>query len=773
MLKGKYGSIAALSAVLSAVAVIGSVIAFARAADTITPSMGKLPAKAAMLNSTSNRYSKTESYTKVNNRLGLDGFAKIMEDSRLEVWHKEKNASIRVVDKATGYIWGGLAQDKPEDMNSTWSGIGNSLAAIDFFDGKGLEKRLSIADAAVGKKYTVEGNKLKYAISYTQLGIGFDFEMELKDGKLTFRMLDASIRETKEYSLGAVYFVPFLGSTRADELDGYIFVPDGPGALIRFNKPSQYLINFDKRVYGKDYGIDKLFEVNDLKSSRPNDFTTEEATVPMPVFGIVHGVKQNALFATIEKGAEYASIMATPSGMLTNYNWAAAKFIYRQKYLQPTSRSGAGVQIVQKKRNAYEAEITYDFLNGSSADYVGMAKLYRETLRNKGALPDKEIVDKEMPIQIDVIAADIEKGFLFNSLFEVTPPGQAKSIADRLSGAGIRNITMVLQGWQKGGVGGSKPSAFAFESKLGGKKAFFELDEYVKSMGGSFYYYENPVTVNNTQFDPRKEGGNSLSQALIKIERDNPDIWFKDTYYLESNIVADYVAKKAEQYAENGMKAMAINEFGSKLYAENQQDHVTTRTEARERFEKSAEVAASRLERLALYNPNQYLWKYASDIFNAPMMNSQYLFENDTVPFLQIVLKGSVNYFGPYTNLSFYTRPDMLKLVEYGAYPSFLVTGKNNSDLKFTTLSEVYSTYFEDWQQNIQEAYNYVSGGLSKVEGRRIADRTVLRQGVVKVDYEGRTSILVNYSGIEYNFDGTTVPAQDYVVLGGERQDER
>jgi hypothetical protein len=57
----------------------------------------------------------------------------------------------------------------------------------------------------------------------------------------------------------------------------------------------------------------------------------------MPVFGVVQGVKQNAVFATIEKGAEYASIMATPSGMLTNYNWATGKFIYRQKYLQPTS----------------------------------------------------------------------------------------------------------------------------------------------------------------------------------------------------------------------------------------------------------------------------------------------------------------------------------------------------------------------------------------------------------------------------------------------------
>jgi hypothetical protein len=767
MLRNRRKGFIILSVVLAAGVTLSSTISFAKS-GVKSPSMTELPARAAMLNSGSNRYSKPESYTKVNNRLGLDGYIKIMEDSKLEIWHKKKNASLRIVDKATGYIWGGLAEDKPDDMNTTWSGMGNSLAAIDYFDSKGLEKRLSIADVTVDKKYSVEENKLKYSVTYSEQGIEFDFEMELKNGKLTFRMIDNSIKERKSFSLGAVYFVPFLGSTRADEIDGYMFVPDGPGALIRYSKPSEYLVNFDKRVYGKDYGIDKLFEVNDLKSSRPNDFTTEEPTVLMPVFGVVHGVKQNAIFARIEKGAEYASIMATPSGMLTNYNWVTGKFVYRQKYLRPTSRSGAGVQVVQKDRNIYDAEITYDFINGNNADYVGMAKLYRDTLKNEGVLPENEKIDGSIPVQLDIIAADIEKGFLFNKLFKITPPEQIKSIGDRLSALGINNTTMVLQGWQKGGIGGSKPSSFRYESKLGGKRAFADLSKYVNSKGGKFYYYENPVTVNKTQFDTRKEGGNSLSQALIDIQRDNNDIWFKDTYFIESNLAADYVARKAEQYAKNDMKAMAINEFGSKLYAENQQDHVTTRLDARKKFQQAAEKASTTIESLALYNPNQFLWKYAKDIFNTPMVNSQYLFESDTVPFLQIVLKGSIDYYGPYSNLSFYSKMDLLKLVEFGAYPSYLLTGKNNSELEYTTSSELYSTYYEDWQNNISDAYSYINKGLSKVEGKMITDRTVLSPGVVKVDYESGISIIVNYTGNEYKLDGTIVPAQDYTVLGGE-----
>jgi hypothetical protein len=757
----------ALAAVLAAALTFGTTVGFAKTVEK-SPSMTELPNSAARLNASSNRYSKPESYAKVNNRLSVEGFEKVMEDNRLEIWHKKRNTAIRVVDKTTGYVWGGLAEDKPEDMNTTWSGVGNAIAVIDYFDKKGLEKRLSIADITVDKKYTVNGNKIKYSVNYTEQGIAFDFEMELKDGRITFRMVDDSIKETKENSLAAVYFVPFLGSTKSDEIDGYMFVPDGPGALIRFSKPSQYLVNFDKRVYGKDYGIDKLFEVNDLKSSRPNDFTTEEANILMPVFGVVHGVKQNAIFAAIEKGAEYASIMATPSGMLTNYNWVTGKFIYRQKYLQPTSRSGSGVQIVQKNRNSFEAEITYDFLNGNNADYVGMAKLYKETLKNQGILPREERVDSRIPLQLDVITADIEKGFLFNSLKKITPVEQVNAIVDSLSASGVNNTTMVVQGWQKGGIGGSRPADFKFESKLGGKKAFADLSKFIEAKGGNLYYYENPVTVNKTQLDTRKEGGNSLSQALIKIERDNNDIWFKETYFIESNLAADYIAKKGDEYTENNMKSMAINEFGSKLYAENQQNHVTTRIDARNQFEKAAEKVSGKVENLALYSPNQYLWKYTKDIFNTPMTNSQYLFETDTVPFLQIVLKGSVDYYGPYSNMSFYSKIDILRLVEYGAYPAYLITGKNNSELGYTTSSELYSTNFEDWKNNITEAYGYVNKALSRVEGKQIINRTILSIGVVRVDYEDGKSIIVNYTGSDYNLQEVVVPAQDYVVLGGE-----
>ncbi len=49
-----------------------------------------------------------------------------------------------------------------------------------------------------------------FSVNFTQLGISFDFSVELNDGSLIFRLDSDSIQETGKYMLGSVYFVPFF-----------------------------------------------------------------------------------------------------------------------------------------------------------------------------------------------------------------------------------------------------------------------------------------------------------------------------------------------------------------------------------------------------------------------------------------------------------------------------------------------------------------------------------------------------------------------------------
>ena len=55
---------------------------------------------------------------------------------------------------------------------------------------------------------------------------------------------------------------------------------------------------------------------------------------------------------------------------------------------------------------------------------------------------------------------------------------------------------------------------------------------------------------------------------------------------------------------------------------------------------------------LSLYKPNAYMWKYTKNYFDIPMYSSQYNNYSDSVPFIQIVLKGYMNYYAPFSNFS-------------------------------------------------------------------------------------------------------------------------
>ena len=94
---------------------------------------------------------------------------------------------------------------------------------------------------------------------------------------------------------------------------------------------------------------------------------------------------------------------------------------------------------------------------------------------------------------------------------------------------------------------------------------------------------------------------------------------------------------------------------------------------------------------IALSAPNSYLWGDTDDYFDMPLENSQYLYETDSVPFLPIVLKGSVDYYSPYINQGYYTEDSILKIIEYGAYPSFLTMKAKNEKLIGTPSADYFS----------------------------------------------------------------------------------
>ena len=93
----------------------------------------------------------------------------------------------------------------------------------------------------------------------------------------------------------------------------------------------------------------------------------------------------------------------------------------------------------------------------------------------------------------------------------------------------------------------------------------------------------------------------------------------------------------------------------------------------------------------------------------------------------------------PYANQGFYTTESILKMAEYGCYPSFMVTASDNHSLTDTPLEDYFSLNFENWYPQIEKIYNRLNEVLSMVEGQYIVEHKAIGVGVYRVTYSGGT----------------------------------
>lgn len=700
----------------------------------------------------SNRYTKTTPDTPAENRLSLEGYEKMLENNALEIWFSSDIDAVRIVDKANGYVWGGLPEEKGKDLNTGWSNFANSLCSIEYFNSNGSESRLSISDNNVKSFYEWTDDGMLCTFNANKAGIVFDFEMKLEENAVTFSVVEDSLQENGDAKLKALYFVPFLGSAYQDEINGYMFIPDGCGALMRFSKSSSYVTGFDSKVYGIDGSIDSLAPAGTLQANRINEYLVDPNKITMPVFGVAHGNEQNAFLGVIGGGSEYSSVTASPAGVVTDYNWVSARFNYRQMYTQTIS--GSGIPVVQEKANKMVPSVTYYFLNGKEATYSGMATAYREQLIESGELA-VERKDEDIPFRLEIVGATVKKGFLFNSVKTLTTADEGIDIIERLNKGGISNLTVVYRGWQKGAIEKSDYGTYKAGGNIGGKSGLSELLEKTASLDSRLYLYMEPMLANEEQIYKSSDAAIGIEQSFISKTAANTDQLYPTEFFAKISRMLDVTAKGFGDYS------MAIDSIGNTLYADYSKKKEYTRDET---LEGIIEVLAKR-ENNALYNPNSYCWQYTTEFFDIPVNNSQYQYETDTVPFLQMVLKGSIDYYSTFANQGYCSQSSILKMVEYGVYPSFITMAADNYQLSNTAMSDYFSLCFEDWEDNMVSIYEQVNNALSKVEGSSITEHKMLLDGVVRVTYSNGTVIYVNYLSEEVTVDGVTVGAQQYSVI--------
>ncbi len=604
----------------------------------------------------------------------------------------------------------------------------------------------------------------------------------LTEDGLQYKIPDAELSGEGLESLSALIITPFLGASGGSQqfydpetdmygdpiekpmIPGYVMIPDGPGALIRFR---DNIVTFNRYI-GTVYGIN----LADTLKTTSEELEIIPAKDPLaPVYGIAHGDRQAAFVFWADAGAEYLELLVSPEEQNTEYTYAYPRFVFNRAVEQVYSREGPGYQRLYPERNHFDIDATYNFLAGDGsedglpADYTGMALKYRAHLLDKGIIAEKK-AESEMPIHFDFIMNDVKKDIIGTKDVIVTNTGNVESILRDLTEAGIRNINAGMMGAQSGGVTAGKPWRLKFDRSIGSKGDFRDLIANMTELGIDLYFTQNYAAINDLQMtlstNMAYHRTNWGVERWISFEK-NSNMPISRISFARPQKSAEWLVSQTDVMKDVGATSVGIEGISSRLTSHYGSDEMG----ATEAISLLSGVVAGLDMTVNAYSPNMYLWNSTDRFINASLLPTQYIIETDTVPFMQILLHGTMEMYAPYANFSFYSRDDILRMIDYNVFPSFVLTEEPAYLLANTNSSGFYSTSYDLYRDIIIDVYTDMAEIYDSIAGLAWTGRDILQNGIVLNKYEGGTRVLINYTEEAVTFEGYTAEPLSAMVLGG------
>lgn len=684
----------------------------------------------------------------------------LTESSKYRLYVNEEDLSLVVEDKETGaYMESSISYDD-EKNNATWLGAMKSAVVLNLISGSDDTKQADLVNDDVTKKITYTDNGFTADLYWNTYGIGMTLEVSMTDDGLVARIPDESIVENNDsYYIGTISIYPYMGCSYLDEKEGYIFIPDGNGALIYLDdKEGRFASGYSSMIYGSDIGFDES-KVESLLWNR-YDMINDSEKVLAPVFGIAHTDDEMAYLAIVEDGAMRASIEAYPNGVSVDYNRAYAKFVERKLYTQPTSNNSTSgsLHMVESDRTHSDLQVRYLFLSGEDANYAGMANTYRDYLIDNGTLT---IQDTSYNTRVDFLGTERESFLLGTKAVTMTTTDDIREIYADLKESNVTDIFTVYKGWQKGGLYDIPITKYSADSKIGGTSELTELMQDAQADGIRFYLYDEALVINP---DENNATFNVVKQVnKRRYEEDT----YKDVYETFNYLTparSDYLLNKfIKSYTKKGVDNLVVSGISNNLFSYTYSGSTYTRFDCGESYANTIATIDAATD-LVLEQPFAYLWGNTEAFLDMPLYTSSYILEDESIPFLSIVLKGVMPVYSEYVNFEANKQEFFLKMVETGTYPSFYVTKESSSDLLYTNSSDIYSSEYNVYKSEIVEYTQALQELDAKVSGAFIKSHEIGDNGVTVVTYSNGVKVYVNYSSSEQTVDGITIASMSYEV---------
>jgi len=695
-----------------------------------------------------------------------NGYKKIAETNDVVLYYTEDNHGISIEDKRNDYIWNSAADyEKYGAGNLNNFMISKITALFDF-------KYTNIANkknAIVTVDYTnhkpevsVEptGNGLNMLYKFSKLGISISLKISIERNILTIHIPVGEIKEEGDYQIISLDLLPFMGASYNKE-QGYMFYPDGCGALFSFtNEPRKYINRSSFYIYGTDSLDLNIYEYNKIKNIK---------TAMLPVFGVKKG--DNAAFlAVIEEGEYDTTVNFTPSGFSNiHLNRISPEFTYRRTYSDLRNDPDITPRIETEMLKA-DREVKYFFLANDEADYSGMANEYKGYLVEKGDLV-KRIGEnssnsnnsKSIPMSLDLFMGIREERILFDKFIQATTFKQGKTILEEFYLHGVDNIHVKLIGWGAKGYG-VYPEFFPPNRKLGGVGRLKELAEYTKEKGYLLYLDTNFTDANKDigGFSVRNDTVHSKNGLIVSNMANN-------RFLLNPAIALKrFMNQFIPKVKGLGIDGLCFERIGNQLYRDYNKKYPVTREETAKYWQEMLGVTNSQLGNSGVVGGNAYVLKYTNRLFDIPVEDSGNIITNEVIPFYQMVVHGYIPYSSTPGNLFYDYQKQKLKWVEYGCMPYFKLTYCKSDVLKYTDYNSLFSSYYKEWLNIAADTYKEFNERLGELWYEEIVEHEQLQNDVYKVTYETGMKVYINYNQVDVFTEGYKIKALEYLVVDKE-----
>lgn len=723
-------------------------------------------------------------YTTLDGKRLLADIELVTENENLALYADSESKKVALYDKDAEKYWWSTPVDPYGDSTVIDETKGSSMALaerkksasgliLEYGDlrqeKRNVSSKYSGDELEKNGKETWKISKDSLTITYSYEKLGFEVPVQyiLHDDRLEVTVVTADIVESDTNTVDgkiitALTMAPSFGAASStdlagNEIEGYMIVPDGSGAVIEYNNGKSNYETYSQILYGRD--------LTTVPLTAPK--VTEQAY--LPVIATVSG--NTGLVAVATDGDTNATVNAMVSGQKNQaFNSVYFTFTLRSKDEYYMSGDNGKKITVFEKGDIKTEKISLSYYPVSTdendeVNYADVAEVYRNYLINEKGLEKKTEADTTN-FYVDFYGGVLKEtsvlGIPVDMKTEITGFNQASELLKQLSDGGVSDIVVNYNDWTNKSMTGKISTKFDPSGVLGGESDYEDLVETASSLDAVVF-----PSITNMEITKNTWGYMSINSTAIRVSnaqsrQSDYSVAFgvalsgKAPALLTPNSYSKAMSSMIESYSDNEVTNIGFGDYSSSLVSDFSKRNALSREGTMKSIVESYENASKTLENIIADEANSYIIPYADYITNVPVYSSQYNVVDYDIPLYQMVIHGYVPYSSTAVNANSNPEEVFLLSIASGSGIHYDMIYEEAYELLDTDYSDLYYANYKGWMDEAIAQYNASKEILSQVNDMVITDYQIDEEtGVITTTYGDSVVITVDTKNATADVNGT------------------